>query len=504
MKNIDIIREAFMSYKPIIFFYGNTGDLFTTADLTLPEYLIEICNAREWKTEYIDAAFQFQPMEEEEDPLHKPNYKYRQIDESCVNRAEIDKTLRDVEERSKVLIIRIDGLSNANAKEVFLKNLISLKFLSISSKNKLILVGDKHDLEYLHNVESAMEIVCIEKPDNDYLSEYITALLTDLSEAQRYEFIRLSAGRYQREVRSYMDRLQESNYNDVVYQEVIDTMRRDHVCIRHSSITLKDVIGLENAKEEVRRRLMLPFDNEEDFRALDISLTGGCLLYGLPGVGKTYFVEAIANEYNAVFYNLKMSDLLSMWFGETEQRIREIFAAAARQSRAIIFIDEVDAITPNRAGASDTMQRIISQLLIEIQNAGSNVLVIGASNRPWLIDPAFLRSQRFTTKIYVPLPIAENREMLFKKLINGKGKKINYKVLVQATEHFNNADITEVYHEAGMNAIEAKHERGGKVYLTMDDFNKALSKIHSTVSLQDENEMKNRMEECFHIQLSTL
>ena len=94
--------------------------------------------------------------------------------------------------------------------------------------------------------------------------------------------------------------------------------------------------------------------------------------------------------------------------------------------------------------------------------------------------------------------------MLFKKLINGKGKKINYKVLVQATEHFNNADITEVYHEAGMNAIEAKHERGGKVYLTMDDFNKALSKIHSTVSLQDENEMKNRMEECFHIQLSTL
>lgn len=133
---------------------------------------------------------------------------------------------------------------------------------------------------------------------------------------------------------------------------------------------------------------------------------GGVLLYGPPGTGKTYLAEAVAGELDADFFYVKASDIMSKWVGESEKRVAELFKKARESKKAVIFIDEIDALLPKRTTHSSVMQRVVPQFLAEmdgIDSRNENILLMAATNVPWNIDPAALRPGRFDFKFYIPL-----------------------------------------------------------------------------------------------------
>ena len=179
------------------------------------------------------------------------------------------------------------------------------------------------------------------------------------------------------------------------------------------SFTFNDVIGLEAVKNEIRRLAIYPQKYPEIYEQFKKKRGGGILLYGVPGTGKTMIANAIANELGAVFYPVKCSDILSKWFGEAEQNIRELFEEATKHRISVIFFDEFDALGTTRDTDSSSMKRIIPELLVGIQKAEESpntLIVIAATNRPWDIDSAFLRPGRFRISVHIPLPDQESEK----------------------------------------------------------------------------------------------
>ena len=179
-----------------------------------------------------------------------------------------------------------------------------------------------------------------------------------------------------------------------------------------------DIAGLESVKDEVRLKMLYPFAHPELAERFGIVPGGGVLLYGPPGTGKTMLARATAGELEATFFTVSAADLLSKWVGEAEQNVKALFDAAARQPRAIIFIDEIESLVPARRddAGSGVMQRVVPQLLQGMEGftkkKGQPVLFMGATNVPWQLDPAVLRPGRFDEKVYVPLPDLPARRRL--------------------------------------------------------------------------------------------
>jgi transitional endoplasmic reticulum ATPase len=179
-----------------------------------------------------------------------------------------------------------------------------------------------------------------------------------------------------------------------------------------------DVAGLDDVKEDIRLRMIYPFQHPELAEKFGISPGGGVLLYGPPGTGKTMLAKATAGEIDATFFRISPADVLSKWVGEAEQNLKKLFDAAAAEERAIIFIDEIEALVPARRDeGSSVMQRVVPQILQGMEGfdekANSPILFMGATNVPWQLDPAVLRPGRFDEKVYIPLPdLAARRKML--------------------------------------------------------------------------------------------
>jgi transitional endoplasmic reticulum ATPase len=184
------------------------------------------------------------------------------------------------------------------------------------------------------------------------------------------------------------------------------------------SIRFADVAGLESVKEDIRLKMIYPFDHPELAEKFGIKPGGGVLMYGPPGTGKTMLAKATAGEIDATFFIISPADVLSKWVGEAEQNIKKLFAAAAAEKRSIIFIDEIEALVPaRRDDGSSVMQRVVPQILQGVEGfdrkSGRSVLLMGATNVPWQLDPAMLRPGRFDEKIYIPLPdLPARRKML--------------------------------------------------------------------------------------------
>lgn len=190
------------------------------------------------------------------------------------------------------------------------------------------------------------------------------------------------------------------------------------------SLGFDHVAGLEDAKREIRLRMILPFVHRDTARAFGIETGGGLLLYGPPGTGKTLLARATATELDAPFFSIKAADIMSKWVGEAEKNVAALFAAARSHERAVVFIDEIEALVPVRAGNGSTvMARVVPQFLAEIQgfhqHAGS-LLVMGATNEPWAIDPAMLRPGRFDVHIHVGLPDATARRAQLARLLENR------------------------------------------------------------------------------------
>lgn len=220
----------------------------------------------------------------------------------------------------------------------------------------------------------------------------------------------------------------------------------------------KNVGGLSDIKDTIIEEIIQILKDPESFEKVGITPVKGILLYGPPGTGKTLIARVIANEAEANFISIKGPEVLSKWFGESEQRIRTLFTKARESSPCIIFFDEIDAISAARGkSVSDAGDRVVNQLLTEMDGfeTGKHVCVIAATNRVELIDPALLRPGRFDYQIMVPLPDEAGREEIFKIHLRSKplADDIDLKILVSESSQFSGAHISEVCRRAALAAF---------------------------------------------------
>jgi transitional endoplasmic reticulum ATPase len=214
------------------------------------------------------------------------------------------------------------------------------------------------------------------------------------------------------------------------------------------SIRFADVAGLEDVKEDIRLKMIYPFQHPELAERFAIKAGGGILLYGPPGTGKTMLAKATAGEIDATFFRISPADVLSKWVGEAEQNIKKLFDAAAAEPRSIIFIDEIEALVPARRDeGSSVMQRVVPQILQGVEGfdkkAGRPILLMGATNVPWQLDPAILRPGRFDENVYIPLPdLAGRRAMLEMYLAKRPvADDIDVDAMASRLEGYSGADI---------------------------------------------------------------
>lgn len=266
------------------------------------------------------------------------------------------------------------------------------------------------------------------------------------------------------------------------------------VLIDVPNVTWDDVGGLDDVKQKLREMVEWPLNYPNVYRAAGIEPPKGILLYGPPGTGKTLLAKAIANESEANFIAVKGPEILSKWVGESEANIRKIFQRARQAAPTIIFIDEIDAIAPRRG--SDTnhvVDRIVNQLLTEMDGIEKNsgVIVIAATNRPDIIDPALLRPGRFDRMIEVPAPDEKARLEIFKIHTRNMplADDVDLKRLATLTEGLTGAEIEAIAREAAILAIRRAMASGQvdpkepvekireKVKVTMNDFLTALSNL---------------------------
>jgi len=264
------------------------------------------------------------------------------------------------------------------------------------------------------------------------------------------------------------------------YKEITPTAIRE-VYIEIPTVRWADIGGLDEVKQQLREAVEWPLKHPDAFKRVGILPPKGILLYGPPGCGKTLLAKAVATESEANFIGIRGPEVFSKWVGESEKAIREVFRKARTASPAVVFFDEFDALAPRRGmGYADSgvTERVISQLLTEIDGIAKleDVVVIAATNRPDIIDPAVLRPGRFDRLIYVPPPDKEARLKIFQIHTRGMplAEDVDLTYLAETTKNYSGADIEAVCREAGMNAL--RRDINAKV-VTMADFEKALEKV---------------------------
>ncbi|HZZ41876.1 MAG TPA: ATP-binding protein [Tepidisphaeraceae bacterium] len=231
---------------------------------------------------------------------------------------------------------------------------------------------------------------------------------------------------------------------------------KDWLVKERPSIRFADVAGLEGVKEDIRLRMIYPFEHRELAERFGIRAGGGVLLYGPPGTGKTMLARATAGEIEAAFFTISPADILSKWVGEAEQNIKKLFEAASAEERSIIFIDEIEALVPARRDeGSSVMQRVVPQILQGMEGfekSKNPILFMGATNVPWQLDAAVLRPGRFDEKVYIPLPdLAARRKMLEIYLgCRPVAEGVNLDMLAQRLEGYSGADIKYICDRAAV------------------------------------------------------
>jgi len=258
------------------------------------------------------------------------------------------------------------------------------------------------------------------------------------------------------------------------------------VMVEAPQIRWDDIGGLDQARDRLKEGVELPLKHPDAFRRLGIRPAKGFLLYGPPGTGKTLLAKAAARESEANFIATKSSDLLSKWYGESEQQIARLFNRARQVAPTIIFIDELDSLVPARGGGlgePQVTERVVNTILSEMDGLEElqNVVVIGATNRPTLIDPALLRPGRFDELIYVGTPDTAGRRRIL--AIHTRGMPlagdVDLEKIAQRTDRFTGADLEDLVRRAGLTALRRGLDTGS---VTMADFEVALGETRASVT----------------------
>ncbi|HLD72194.1 MAG TPA: CDC48 family AAA ATPase [Candidatus Nanoarchaeia archaeon] len=288
------------------------------------------------------------------------------------------------------------------------------------------------------------------------------------------------------------------------FQESLKIVRPSamrEVMVEIPDVTWEDIGGLEEIKNKLKEAVEWPLKQPEVFKRMGIRPPRGILLYGPPGTGKTMLAKAVAKESEANFILVNGPSLLSKWVGESEKAVREIFRKARQTSPTILFFDEIDALVPRRSGSGDeghrVNEKIVNQMLTEMDGLESlnDVVVIGATNRPDIVDPALLRQGRFDRIIFTPVPEEAGRKKIFeiylKRMPLAKG--INAEKLAEKTKGYVGADIEGVCREAAM--ISLREDIKSKE-VKMEHFLKALEVVKPSVDKEIE-EAYQQLEDYF-------
>ncbi len=235
------------------------------------------------------------------------------------------------------------------------------------------------------------------------------------------------------------------------------TLRENKVEV--PDVKWEDIGGLEDTKRDLQEMVRYPIEHRGLFEKFGMEASRGVLFYGPPGCGKTLMAKAIANECGANFISVKGPELLNAYFGGSEANVRDLFDKARSASPCILFFDEMDSIARARGSGSgsDTSDRVINQILSEIDGIGSGktLFIIGATNRPDILDPGIMRPGRLDQLIYIPLPDFDSRVSIFKANLRKSpvAEDITFELLADVTDGFSGADITEICQRAAKNAI---------------------------------------------------
>ncbi len=262
------------------------------------------------------------------------------------------------------------------------------------------------------------------------------------------------------------------------------------IMIQVPNVGWKDIGGLSQVRERMQESIELPLKAPERFRDLGIQPAKGFLLYGPPGTGKTLLAKAVAREAEANFVATKSSDLLSKWYGESEQQVARLFRRARQVAPTVIFIDEVDSLVPARGGGLGepaVTERVVNTILSEMDGLEElqGVVVIGATNRPNLVDPALLRPGRFDELIYVPVPDQESRRHIL-GIHTGSmplAEDVDLDDIAARTERYTGADLQDVVRRAGLVALRKDRASVGRA-----EFDAALTESRASVTQEMEEE----------------
>ena len=257
------------------------------------------------------------------------------------------------------------------------------------------------------------------------------------------------------------------------------------VLVELPKITWDDVGGLEDAQQQVSESVEWPLTNRARFERMGIEPPKGVLLYGPPGTGKTLMAKAVANETNANFISVRGPQLLSKWVGESEKAIRQTFRKARQVAPTVIFFDELDALAPSRGQemGNNVSERVVNQLLTELDGLEEmgDVMVIGATNRPDMIDPALIRSGRFDRLVLVGEPGEEGREQILKIHTQDSplAPDVSLREVAEITDGYVGSDLESICREA---AIEALREDDDADEVEMRHFRQAIEAVRPTIT----------------------
>jgi transitional endoplasmic reticulum ATPase len=278
--------------------------------------------------------------------------------------------------------------------------------------------------------------------------------------------------------------------------KMVEPSAMREVLVEVPNVKWDGIGGLENVKEALKETVEWPLKYPDSFKRLGIKPPTGVLLYGPPGCGKTLLAKAVANESEANFISIKGAELLSKWVGESEKHVRDVFRRAKQVAPSIIFFDEIDALAPKRSlGVGEQVtERVVSQVLTEMSGLEElhDIVVIAATNRPDIIDPALLRPGRFDRQVLVPTPDLKAREEIFKVHTKNMplAKDVNLKELAKKTDGYSGADIEALCREAAMHAL--RKDKDIKE-VKKKDFEFALEEIKPSVSESLNNFYQNAL-----------
>lgn len=286
-------------------------------------------------------------------------------------------------------------------------------------------------------------------------------------------------------------RMPSYDYDDDEFEDLPFGMGYDnevddkYYLMEKPDISFKDVGGMDQVKKEIDLKIIKPLENADLYAAYGKKTGGGILLYGPPGCGKTFIAKATAGQINANFINVGISDILDMWIGRSEKNMQYTFEVARRNTPCVLFFDEVDALGASRSDMKNSSGRhVINQFLSEldgIENTNDNILVIGATNAPWHLDPAFRRPGRFDRIIFVPPPDAASKIKILEIILNNKPKEnINYAKVVEHTKNYSGADIKAIVDIAIEDKLTMALQTGIPEPLTTQDLIAATKRHHAS------------------------